>query len=543
MMDVTRKGAAGFTLIEVMVAMVIALIGSLALGALFIGSMNSDSLAREREAATNLAKRVMEAWVASPTDALPTPDCSPAAAWASTNNAARPNEQSLTCQPTKGLANVSFTVVADKRPVVALLHPNPAGAPAKYQLGPGLRVTAILVDNGNGNNIWAGTDGGGMFESTDGGKTWQRPKGMWPYLTVYDIEQDPSAPAKIWAATSMGLWNNQGIGGIWQPVSPASGLLPSTITAVTFDPVTANTMWAAGYNGTPTQSGVFKSVDGGNTWAGPLNGVAGTTPTQNLTDLTISDLAAVKDAYTDPTTGTVTNTTVLFVATSSPTQSGVFHSVDGAATWSLWGAGNVASHALAVDPAAPAAPETASRVYAATDTGVFRCTTTHAGSPTPVVSCGTTPWLAKSSLGSGVPYSLLVLPGGDVLVGVSRATAGSTMGVYRVAGGGGGTPSLLDGGIKEQPGLRAFALARDPVSASKWYAGTDAGLFVTTNSGAGWTALGGNPAPRGSVLKENGFGTFPKEKVVTVSWQHKGAAHSVTLTHITRRPYAARVLQ
>ena len=494
------KRSAGFTLIEVMVAMVIALIGSLALGALFIGSMNSDSLSREREAATNLAKRIMEDWVASPTDALPTPDCTPPAAWASTNNAARPNEQSLTCQPTNGLANVSFTVVADKRPVVALLHPNPPGAPAKYQLGPGLRVTAILVDQNNSKHVWAGTDGAGLFESADGGAKWKHVRRL-GYVTVNAIaQQTGSNPAVFYLATDSGLWKGIKIGRAWQWQSVTDPALTATrYTAIAFDPANGAIIYAGSDD--PLLGGVYKSVDGGATW--------------KLTTMTSAVNALV------------TAGGVVFAATKN----GVYKSANGISWGLIWPApaGSSVRSIAAVD-----ATTVFASVHASTGDTVYK-----------VATCGGSAWNTVSALTNTI-HAVYVDAAG---VGYALTSTG----VRPISGGtcSGGSPTSISlspsqtTGILDAGGLRTYALA---INASIWYAGTDAGIFKSTDAGVNWTAVGGNPAlkpapPTVSALNENGFGIFPKEKVVTVSWQHKGAAHSVTLTHITRRPYAARVLQ
>ncbi len=476
----------GFTLIEVMVAMMIALIGSLALGTLFIGSMNSDSLAREREGATNLAKRIMEDWVASPTDALPTPNCSPAAAWASTGNPAKPREKTLTCAPTGGLTSVSYTVTVNTRDVKAPVS-TPAGAVSSFRLGPGLRVTAILVDQNNSNHIWAGTDGAGLFESTDGGANWVRAPGL-GYLNVNAIAQQPgSNPAVVYLATDSGLWNNQGIGGIWQPVTSA-GLTATRYTAIAFDPSNANTIYVGAYGG------VFASVNGG-AWA-KVNGA----PPNNLSNMAVNDLIAA----TDPATGS----TVLYAATNGGVYKGaVAAGPPATGSWSPPPASFTTNvHSLLRG----AAPNT---VYAGTVSNV------------------------RYSIDGGITWTAYFTTASDVRALALHAGApvmATLKGVYD-NGVGPKTAGILDAG-----GLRTYALAIDPNNASTWYAGTDEGIFKSTDAGANWTAAGGNPAPAANSLIENGFGIFPKEKVVAVSWQHKGVTHTVTLTHVSRRAYGPR---
>ncbi len=474
-----KTRAQGFTLIEVMVAMLVAMIGSLALGALLIGSMDSDALARERVAAVNVAKRILEEWAASPVDALPTPACNPPIGQLSVGT-------SVTCTPATGLVRIPFTISVNVRPVTAPLHPVPADSPGVFKLGPGLRVTALLVDRSQSNRVYAGTEGGGLFVSNDGGATWARSPGM-GYLSIHAIVQHPVNASVLFLGTNTGLWDNQGAGGVWRQRGAGTGLTASKITAIAFDPLNANILYVGAYGG------VFKSLDGGATWTR----VNGTLPT-NLTNLAVNDLVVT----TDPASGT----TVVFAATNG----GVFKSADGGASWSLAGMGSTNVHALAVDPA------NHNIVYAGTITDV------------------------RFSTDGGATWTQYFAANADVRALAMRGGA-PVMATLRGVFDNGAGPKIT--GIADQGGIRTYALAIDPANASIWYAGTDQGLYKSTDAGGSWTAIGGNPALATNGLNENGFGIDPKEKVVSVSWLHKGKTHTVSLTHITWRPFGPRPVQ
>jgi len=78
----------------------------------------------------------------------------------------------------------------------------------------------------------------------------------------------------------------------------------------------------------------------------------------------------------------------------------------------------------------------------------------------------------------------------DVLVGL----LGSTGGLYRCTDTTAATPVWTNVGGSGATGLPASpinAVMRDPYNASCWYVGTDAGAFMTTNSGATWTTMNG----------------------------------------------------
>jgi len=79
-----RDTSSGFTLIEIMVALVIVSVGVLALGSFGISTLTSGQVSRDRLTAVHLAEQVIEEWQS--TDTLPTLDtgyCQTATAWAS----------------------------------------------------------------------------------------------------------------------------------------------------------------------------------------------------------------------------------------------------------------------------------------------------------------------------------------------------------------------------------------------------------------------------------------------------------------------------
>ncbi len=94
----------------------------------------------------------------------------------------------------------------------------------------------------------------------------------------------------------------------------------------------------------------------------------------------------------------------------------------------------------------------------------------------------------------------------DILVGFSGYSGADH--IYRCTNTTAGTPVWTDvtGNL---PNAGVQSIARDPISATTWYAGTDVGLFMTTNSGATWTSLRslGLPNVEISSVKVNGAKT------------------------------------
>jgi len=496
--DCSEK-ALGFTLIEVMVAMMIALIGMLALGSLTITSMDSNTVAHERTEAVNLGTRIMEEWIASPIDALPTPSCAPGLAGPLVVGVL------ALCKPMVSMVNVTYEIsVAVANPNAAMPAGMPVGSlPVLRTLGAGLRVTSILVDRTNSTNVYAGTNGGGLYKSIDSGATWVKVSNI-GYIHINDMKQDFSG--NIYLGTDVGVITNQGPGGAWitrnTGLLTALGAIPPApsyhVLALVIDPVIPTTLYAG------TNGGVFKSLDSGVTWTSS-NGNAVSIPPTNITNLKVNALAI------DPLIPTTlyAGTDVNGVADLS---SGVFKSMDGGANWSSIKAtapNNV--NALAVASTA---------LYAGTDVSAATGTV---ASGVDVYINATGVWDPLVRPDDSLTL-VLIMNGGSPISG-SRGTnmpgsRGQGAGVYD-------SVSLLAwfNTVSNQANRRIYSIAIDPNNPTVWYAGTDDGVLKSTNTGSSWTAI------------NSGIGIVPREKVVRISWQHKGISHSVVLTHISRRPY------
>lgn len=101
---------AGFTLIEILIALIISSVIILSLGAFSMSIMNSGQLSRERLSAVHLAEQVLEFWQRDANDYLPTiaSDCA-----LTTAGSAPGYPATATCTPTTG-ESLSFTVVASQ---------------------------------------------------------------------------------------------------------------------------------------------------------------------------------------------------------------------------------------------------------------------------------------------------------------------------------------------------------------------------------------------------------------------------------------------
>lgn len=111
---------AGFTLIEILIALIISSVIILSLGAFSISIMDSGQLSRERLSAVHLAEQVLEFWQRDANDYLPTiaSDCS-----LTTASSAPSYPATATCTPATGVS-LSYTVVASETQATGPLPSN-----------------------------------------------------------------------------------------------------------------------------------------------------------------------------------------------------------------------------------------------------------------------------------------------------------------------------------------------------------------------------------------------------------------------------------
>jgi photosystem II stability/assembly factor-like uncharacterized protein len=224
--------------------------------------------------------------------------------------------------------------------------------------------------------------------------------------------------------------------GRWSALGPYGG--PVNVLAV--DPAHAGVVYAATF----AFGGVFKSIDGGATWAQINHGLP--------LDFQAQALAV------DPL-----HPATLYVG--SPGGAGVYKSVDGGATWTPPGPGLEGPRgmvfSLAVDP------RHSGTVYAGTDPGVDK-----------TVDGGATWAPAQSGIPGGSQISALAID-----PSVPRTVYGGTgvgnAGIYKTTNGGVSWAAVA-------PNTIGSALAVDPSNSRTVYAGSNAGVYKSTDGGMTW---------------------------------------------------------
>lgn len=256
---------------------------------------------------------------------------------------------------------------------------------------------------------------------------------------VNAIAVQPSSQGAIYAGTESGIFRSTDGGGSWSQAGTGR------IKCLAIDPATPTTVYAGG------PPGFFRSTDGGDSWEAAFNGLSGS----------YIDAVAV-----DP----LTPATVY----AGDYGGGVFKSTDGARNWNQVNSGLTSTNvtSIIIDPNTP------STLYAGTwSGGVFKSTN------------GGTSW---SQMNAGLTYpnitSLSLDPKNSAII-----YAGTFSGVFKSANGGADW-SRVSTGLPEY--TRVGAIAIDPSAASTVYAVLGNNIYKSSNGGAGWSLANAGLAGR-----------------------------------------------
>lgn len=166
----------------------------------------------------------------------------------------------------------------------------PNNLPVPYQIYYGTsplsgRISCIAYDPTVATTIYAGSGGGGLWKSVDGGTTWNcvSDKAPWKYPAVDCIAIDPTNHNTLYVGTGDfdGFFNayNQGImkstdgGATWTNLATTvTGIYDLSVSRIVIDPendqLITCTTGRGSYSGPNQGTGnVFRSTNGGTTWA------------------------------------------------------------------------------------------------------------------------------------------------------------------------------------------------------------------------------------------------------------------------------------
>lgn len=278
----------------------------------------------------------------------------------------------------------------------------------------GTNVASLAIDPTNTSIVYAATSGGlyrtafykGIQKSTDGGLSWTPINEGASSLVARCIAVDPKSPTTLFACTA-GIVKSTNGGSNWNKV------MTTDATVIAIDPISTSTVYAG------TDSGIFKSPDGGGTWAQAVDG---------LTFTRISSLAI------DPTAPST-----LYAGTAG---GGVFKSINGGGSWTAVNSGlsndnALTINALAIDPKSP------STLYLGTYDGLFK--STDSGKTWIATGFGlTSKYVTSLAVDPSTPSTVYVVVTGGVDAYVTKLDPNGSSLVYSTYLGGSGMDKSWD---------------------------------------------------------------------------------------------------
>src|SRR5215831_15584352 len=116
-------------------------------------------------------------------------------------------------------------------------------------------VTSLAIDSATPSKLYAVDINGRLFKSMDSGGSWQVRGSM---RVVSFVAVDPKNSSTIYAATRRGVFKSTDGGESWAGAN--SGLTDNNVSMIVIDPVTPATLYAA------DAGGIYKSLDAARSW-------------------------------------------------------------------------------------------------------------------------------------------------------------------------------------------------------------------------------------------------------------------------------------
>ena len=133
-----------------------------------------------------------------------------------------------------------------------------AGANVWTSSGPnGGRIWSVAVDPTSSQTLYAGTNGGGVFKSTDGAAHWASvSRGLTNHVALY-VGLDPKTSTTVYAGTRAGVFRSTDEAATW---AAANTGLSGPVNTLGFDPADAQIIYAG------SSVGLYKSTDTAGSW-------------------------------------------------------------------------------------------------------------------------------------------------------------------------------------------------------------------------------------------------------------------------------------
>ena len=376
-------------------------------------------------------------------------------------------------------------------------------------------ISSLAIDPLNPLIIYAvvfGTENDGVFKSTNGGQSWSRASAGLGIAAILTLAMDPSDPAVLYAGTGNGVFKTRDRGQSWTAANSGLTTIPQLEDLVGFStaPIVLSLTISRSnpailYAGT-LGNGIFKSIDGGLSWTNlssslpkvdylaipPVVAALAVDPSNPaIVYAGVSAGSSTDGVYKSadggqswaPVSFDMGGTIVLALAIDPSNSAtvlagtfgrGVLKSTSSGSLWNAANSGLAAGEILAL-----ARDSSGGTIYAGTANGLFK--STNSGQIWSSVNSGIFNSLitavAVDPTNADIVYAGTGIPGGLGSTGVFKSTNGGQSWTTAISG------------LSPEPLLSIVtSLAIDPSNPATVYAGTLGGVFKSTNRGASWLA-------------------------------------------------------
>ena len=198
--------------------------------------------------------------------------------------------------------------------------------------------------------LCVGTIGAGLWQSPDGGDSWERAAGIWFDARVFDVTAHPGDPDIVFAGTDDGLFRSTDKGKSFEQIDSPMNLLD--VWKLAIDPVDPDVIFAG-----TCPSALFRSHDGGQQWEKLPVELAETCPNVRAPRVTALEV--------DPSDHNI--------VWAGIEVDGVRRSLDGGNTWTRINGGlddwDIHDMAISVGQPKTVLTSTPREIFASTDTG------------------------------------------------------------------------------------------------------------------------------------------------------------------------------
>jgi len=212
------------------------------------------------------------------------------------------------------------------------------GFPSIERYGWSVPITSLAIDPNNPEIIFAGVGDslrhrfgqGVIYKSEDSGEHWSIVNtglaNLHSKAIIYSILVYPQGSNKIFVSTDYGVYQSTDGGVNWEPKN--NGLPHTNARKIIMDPTNPKILYLtinSPPNESPWQGGVYKSIDGGNSWQPKTDGLGDHVGNTGDPDLVTGNY---ENIIIDPK-----NPEVLYVGAISWWDAGVYKTTNGAESW------------------------------------------------------------------------------------------------------------------------------------------------------------------------------------------------------------------